>query len=430
MTDALITNIINNLFHVIWFYSLVLEPRYGKKKTFLITVMTGVLFQVGITALFASDIMSHYTYLKAYLLTVVVFEGVFVCVLSVSHPAKSAFLISAYYCLWIFIYGVISLFTMSWAGAGNPGIWGLRVFLNLLFLSLYLGFFKKRLIRIYRQMQSGYELIAVISGMMFVMMTFLLFYNEYKQERDAGHIFMMALSYGFLLIVYVLLFYFMAQANHVQELKQVRLHEKCLMEQLSTYEKIEQNARQTRHDFRHHNIVVMELAEKRDYEGILQYLKEYERIEAEKQERSYCRNHALNSLLSAYAKKAGQEGIDISVEVHLEDTLCISEVDAVSVLANMMENAVHGCMEMEGKREIEVRVKQANQILLMLCKNSCAADILFCNGLPQSHDHEGVGVKSIENTVAKYAGDVDFSARDGVFICRVLLNGNDGFGKE
>lgn len=430
MTDALITNIINNIFHVVWFYNLVLEPKYGKVKTFAITAVTGFLFQLVIFAIFVGGSPSGHTYLMAYLFTAAVLMGMFLCVLSASHPAKSAFLVSAYFCLWTFIYGVISLITGSGAGAGNVVVWGLRIFLNLFFLFIYRRFFKKKLADIYRQMQSGYELIAVISGMMFVMMTFLLFFNEYKQERDAGHIFMMVLSYCFLLIVYVLLFYFMAQANHTHQLKQMRLHEKLLREQLSAYEKIEQNARQTRHDFRHHNIVVMELAEKKDYEGILQYLKEYERIEAEKQERNYCKNHALNSLISAYAKKAGQGGIDLSVEVCLEDTLCISEVDAVSVLANMLENAVHGCMETEGKREIEVKVKQANQILLLFCRNSCRDDILFCDGLPQSHDHEGVGVRSITNTVAKYAGDVDFSVRDGVFVCRALLNGNDNFRKE
>ena len=203
MTDAIITNIINNIFHVAWFYNLVLEPKYGKKKTFFITVLTGLLFQGVIVAIFTGSSLNHYTYFLAYLLTAVVFEGIFVCVLSVSHPAKSTFLISAYYCLWTFIYGLISLLTGSFAGAGNAPVWILRIFLNLIFLSLYVGFFKNRMIQIYRQMQSGYGMIAVISSMTFVMMSVLLFYNEYKQERDMEHIIMMAISYGFLLIVYV-----------------------------------------------------------------------------------------------------------------------------------------------------------------------------------------------------------------------------------
>ncbi len=425
MTDAIITNIINNIFHVAWFYNLVLEPKYGKKKTFFITVLTGLLFQGVIVAIFTGSSLNHYTYFLAYLLTAVVFEGIFVCVLSVSHPAKSTFLISAYYCLWTFIYGLISLLTGSFAGAGNAPVWILRIFLNLIFLSLYVGFFKNRMIQIYRQMQSGYGMIAVISSMTFVMMSVLLFYNEYKQERDMEHIFMMAISYGFLLIVYVLLFYFMAQANHAHQLKQMRLHEKLLLEQISSYEKIEQNARQARHDIRHHNLVVMELAIQKDCEGILEYLEEYERVEAQKQEKKYCKNHALNSLVSAYSKRAKQQGIAFYAEIHLEDALVVLDVDLVSVLANMMENAVHGCMKIQGEREIEVRVQQTNQIILMLCKNSCKDDILFCNGLPQAQDHEGTGVRSILNTVAKYTGDADFSAREGKFICRVLLNGND-----
>lgn len=428
--DALITNIINNIFHVVWFYNLALEPRYNKKKTFLITAGTGILFQVAVCFLFGGNSRNGFTYLTAYFLTAAVFMGLFLCVLSASHPAKSAFLVSAYYCLWIFIYGLISFITRGGVGAGNAAIWGLRIFLNLFFLFLYRWLFQKKLADIYRQMRSGYGMIAVISCMTFVMMSLLLFYNEYTKVSDLGHIFMMTVSYGFLLMVYILLFYFMAQANHMQELKQMRMHEKLLQEQLGSYERIEQNARQARHDIRHHNLVVMELARQKDCAGILRYLEEYGQVEEAKRETRYCKNHALNSLVSAYGKRAEQEGVAFQAEIQLGDAPGVSEVDLVSILANMMENAVHGCMEAKGERKMAVRVRQVNQVLLLLCQNSCADGILFCDGLPQAQNHEGVGVMSILNTAEKYAGTAHFSAEDNRFTCQVLLNGRDSSGKE
>jgi hypothetical protein len=360
-------------------------------------------------------------FLSAYLLTAVVFGGVFLFLLSASNPAKSMFLISAYYCLWTFIYGLISLVTQSGAGAGGYAVWGMRIGLNLFFLFLYRSFFRKKLLYIYRQMQSGYGMITCISILTFVMMTFLLLYNAYHKEKNASHIFIMTVCYLFMLIVYMLLFYFMAQANHAHQLRLMQMHEQLLMAQMESYEKIERSARQTRHDFRHHNMVVMELAERQDYEGILTYLTEYERIEDEKLDRIFSKNYAVNSLISAYMRKAEQNGIDMDADIRLDKTLCVSDVDLVSIFSNILENAVHGCAQSDGTRRIAIVAQQKNSMILLKCENSCKDDIHFCNGIPQAKDHEGIGVESILNIVEKYNGDVHFTAEDGVFSCSVLL---------
>lgn len=421
MSDAIITNIINNIFHAAWFYNLVLEPKHEKKTTLLITILAGIFFQIFIFIFTQLGLPKAALFLSAYLLTAVVFGGVFLFLLSASNPAKSMFLISAYYCLWTFIYGLISLVTQSGAGAGGYAVWGMRIGLNLFFLFLYRSFFRKKLLYIYRQMQSGYGMITCISILTFVMMTFLLLYNAYHKEKNASHIFIMTVCYLFMLIVYMLLFYFMAQANHAHQLRLMQMHEQLLMAQMESYEKIERSARQTRHDFRHHNMVVMELAERQDYEGILTYLTEYERIEDEKLDRIFSKNYAVNSLISAYMRKAEQNGIDMDADIRLDKTLCVSDVDLVSIFSNILENAVHGCAQSDGTRRIAIVAQQKNSMILLKCENSCKDDIHFCNGIPQAKDHEGIGVESILNIVEKYNGDVHFTAEDGVFSCSVLL---------
>lgn len=421
MSDSIITNIVNNIFHAIWFYNLALEPRHGKKTTLLITILTGIFFQVFIIICAQLGLSRVLFFLAGYVLTAVVFGGVFLFLLSASNPAKSMFLISAYYCLWTFIYGLISLVTQSGAGAGGYAVWGMRIGLNLFFLFLYRRFFRKKLLYIYRQMQSGYGMITCISILTFVMMTFLLLYNAYHKEKNASHIFIMTVCYLFMLIVYMLLFYFMAQANHAHQLRLIQMHEQLLMAQIESYEKIERSARQTRHDFRHHNMVVMELAERQDYEGILTYLTEYERIEDEKLDRIFSKNYAVNSLISAYMRKAEQNGIDMDADIRLDKTLCVSDVDLVSIFSNILENAVHGCAQSNGTRRIAIVAQQKNSMILLKCENSCKDDIHFCNGIPQAKDHEGIGMESILNIVEKYNGDVHFTAEDGVFSCSVLL---------
>ncbi len=421
MYEALITNIINNIFHVIWFNNLVLEPRHGKRKTLLITVSTGIFLQSFFLIAAHPGLPRVVFFLGAYLLTAIVFGSVFLFLLSASNPKKAVFLISAYYCLWTFIYGLISLVTQSGVGAGSYAVWGLRFGLNLFFLFLYCRFFRKKLLYIYRQMQSGYGMITCISCLTFVMMTFLLLYNEYHKVKNASHIFTMTLCYLFMVIVHMLLFYFMAQANHAHQIRLMQMHEQLLMAQMEVYEKIERSARQSLHDFRHHNMVIMELAERQDYEGILKYLTEYERIENEKLDRKFSKNYAVNSLISAYMRKAQQSDIEMNADIRLDKTLCVSDVDLVCLFSNILENAVHGCAQTLKPRKIKIVAQQKNSMILLKCENSCIDDIRFYNGIPQAKDHEGIGVESILNIVEKYNGDVHFTANNGVFECSVLL---------
>lgn len=272
-------------------------------------------------------------------------------------------------------------------------------------------------------MQSGYGMIAVISCLTFVMMTALTFYDQLQPEQSAGHVFMMSVSYLFMLLVYILLFHFMAEANHSYQLRQMRLHERFLQSKIETYERMERNAQQARRDFQHHIMVVMELAEQGKCAEILTYLREYERIEGVGSDRKYCANHVVNSLISAYVKKAEQDGIELKTLLRLKVTPRISDVDLVSVLANMMENAFRGCMEVEGKPKlVELEIQQKNSVLLLVCRNTCAEEVLFMDGLPRARDHEGIGVESIIRTAAKYDGSADFHTAKGMFTCRVLLN--------
>lgn len=107
--DALITNVINNIFHMVWLNVILLEPKYSRKKSVLFTVMATGVFQAVAVILIGGGAMGRLTYLAGYLSAVLVFGGTFVFVLSAAHPAKSLFLVSSYFCLWTFIYGFISV---------------------------------------------------------------------------------------------------------------------------------------------------------------------------------------------------------------------------------------------------------------------------------------------------------------------------------
>ncbi|KAI4447629.1 hypothetical protein C823_002148 [Eubacterium plexicaudatum ASF492] len=54
-------------------------------------------------------------------------------------------------------------------------------------------------------------------------------------------------------------------------------------------------------------------------------------------------NLAVNGILLAYAKKARRQNIQVVMDIRLEENLPIRDIDWIAILANMFENAIHGC---------------------------------------------------------------------------------------
>ena len=419
--NALVTNAINILFHIIWFVCLTLEPKYSRKKTVFIFTVAGVLFQILETGLSYTGILSGMLYYGvSYILGAITFGAVYIFCVNMSLP-KSIFLISAHYCLWTFIYNMTSIVTNSFAGAGNAAIWLWRIGLNLFFLILYQFYFKKRILLLCHDFKGGDGTITALSFLTFYMVTVLVFINSKQRSHSSLYLYIWISVYIFVVVVYVVLFRFMGRLNHEWELKQMQLHERILLEQIASYEESERNARQTRHDFRHHNIVVAEFVRNGDYQGVLDYLQKYEKEEEEKYAKTFCSNHAVDHALSAYVKRAEQRGIEVKTDIRFWDASGISDVDLVSILANIMENAINGCMQAQGKRQLELFITQKGTKFVIVCKNTCTLDILFENGIPKNKRRDSIGVESILRSVRKYSGDADFSAEDGIFTCRVVL---------
>lgn len=255
-----------------------LEPKYSRKKTVFILSAAGVLIQIMLIVLNCTGILGGMLYYAGYILAAIIYGVVYIFCVNLS-PSKSIFLMSAYYCLWTFIYNMVSIVTNSFAGAGNPVIWLLRVGLNLFFLILYQFYFKKRILFLYHDIRNGDRTITALSFMTFYMVTILVFIGNEQRRHSAFWLYILISTYIFVVVVYVVLFRFMRRLNHEWELKQMQFHERLLLEQIAFYEESERNARQTRHDFRHHNIVVAEFVRNRDYQGVLDYLQKYEKEE-------------------------------------------------------------------------------------------------------------------------------------------------------
>ena len=137
-------------------------------------------------------------------------------------------------------------------------------------------------------------------------------------------------------------------------------------------------------------------------------------------------NQALDTILNEKILLCQSKSIAINCMADGDKLSFMSDSDIYSLFGNMIENAINAVLELpEDAREIYLSVIGKGELLSIHCENPCNGDILFNDGLPVTKNSDtfnhGIGVRSIQLTVAKYGGTVNFEARDGVFYVDILL---------
>ena len=176
--------------------------------------------------------------------------------------------------------------------------------------------------------------------------------------------------------------------------------------------------RQSRHDRRHHNLVILEFAKNNDIESVKEYLEQLLKTESKVWgEVRYCENTTVNTVLTVYQRRAAEQGIDVHISASVSADIDVSPQDLVIVIANLFENAIHALVKLKHKpREMNITVKESAERLLVKVENPCKDKMIF------DKTFYGIGINSVITTLDKYDGMYDFTAEEGVFSAKVILN--------
>jgi hypothetical protein len=186
--------------------------------------------------------------------------------------------------------------------------------------------------------------------------------------------------------------------------------------------KSQEQAKQYRHDLRHHLQYVSACSENGQADQAQAYISGIcQDIEAQKVQR-YCENEAANLILSAFAGRAKQEGIGMNIQGALPASTPISDSDLCVLLSNALENALNACREFGGDCAIDVQFYSREGRFFLQVVNPCREDIPFENGVPvATKPGHGIGVQSICAIVERHGGIHTFAVQGGKFILRLSI---------
>lgn len=181
-----------------------------------------------------------------------------------------------------------------------------------------------------------------------------------------------------------------------------------------------------RHDLRHHLQYISACIENGRAEAAQEYIHSVcAEIEASKVN-VYCENEAANLILSAFATRAQNSGIDFRVHAAIPVVLPLPDSDLCVLLSNALENALHaGQRQREAGKPavVETTAYQKDGRLFLQIANSCSFPVQFrAEGIPTaSQPGHGLGVRSICAIVEQYGGMYSFSQQQDQFVLRISL---------
>lgn len=236
-------------------------------------------------------------------------------------------------------------------------------------------------------------------------------------------------------------------------------------------------SRRARHDFRHHRMVLQDMADRNDLHGIQTYLAEYNAVRTDTPSKTYSNNPTVNAVVAYYAGHAEAAGIRFTARVQLPEHLLIPDPVFCVLLGNLLENAVDACKtelsrgassgaasaeanaggpvteaggsitetgaasaadtaidpragvtasaDVRSDQAIRVIVKQNGDACLSIAvDNTCSRKPIWDDGelVSTKHEGHGVGTVSIRYIAQRYDGDARFEWRDGIFYASVMLN--------
>lgn len=183
-------------------------------------------------------------------------------------------------------------------------------------------------------------------------------------------------------------------------------------------------ARELRHNFRQHILVITSLADSGQLPELREYLSQFTDMHTQSY-RFFCANHAVDVVASHYDRVAGTQDTAITWRLELPRELAVNEADYCAVFGNLIENALAAVKSLpEEQRKINVMSSMLSQYMTGISiDNPFTGKITFGkNGLPISPKAgHGIGLASVMNTVDRYGGSMNITAEGHVFSVDIIL---------
>ena len=199
---------------------------------------------------------------------------------------------------------------------------------------------------------------------------------------------------------------------------------------LDNYQSIESYIKQIammKHEMLNHLFAINILLDNGEHERLAQYLTDIQGSYRAPAEPLFCGHRLIQSILWHANQRARQIGTETNIEVSALPPISITDADAVSLLMNLLNNALESCEKIQppDKRWIEVVIKCRAPYLCISVKNALYNETRtrtsrFATTKKDAAFH-GHGIPIVQNVAKKYNGFASFECSGDTFVAEAAL---------
>lgn len=272
--------------------------------------------------------------------------------------------------------------------------------------------------------ENLHDYVLPLIALPLITLTIVMIIPIYPQQNFSNYpiycTFMMVLvEIGFFLYIYNLYL----NIKKINTLSKEKSKISLLQSEISYYDDFLENAKQDRHDMKHHNLLVLELLANNKIEEAQLHLSQLNDDIENASLTTYCDNTIANSTFRYYESKAKKLNISYSVNAVIPILISTSSTEICSLLSNILENAVNACIQVHENPFINVDIDIDDYNFKIEVTNSTSEIVTFNkSNIPLSKNHlGGIGTRSIISTVEKHKGMVQFFQDNNQFKTRIIL---------
>lgn len=240
---------------------------------------------------------------------------------------------------------------------------------------------------------------------------------------------------GLLATVFMFVVIFMMyQRQRLNE--EITLKERCIEEQAEQYEfmgRANRRSRKFRHDFNKHIEVLSDLADRKNYEELRNYIHKM----AEAKENTYyitTGSMVADAIINRYYVKCRESGIMLKCSGSFPDGMQIEATDLCVILSNGLENAWEAACQCRSGREIQVSIGNRKNLIFITIRNPSSTppaiegDIIRTS--KSDRENHGLGTGNMQEAARRSGGHIKwrYDAQQGDVVTKICLknekNGN------
>lgn len=251
---------------------------------------------------------------------------------------------------------------------------------------------------------------------------------EYVQTVEQANL-LAVIAFG-MVGMNILVFYLI---NDIME-REVKMHENKVFQiqaknQLEMYRSISENfdnLKRKTHEFKNQISCIESLLDKKQYFKLEEYVKKIYGSLNNEPDAINTNNVIVNAILNTKYQEAEAKGIVFVFKVNDLSELQMKDEDVVTILANLLNNAIEACEACEDKKVIKFKFFKEDDKIIIAVKNTFNYDVIYENGeikstKTSSLDEHGVGIKNVLKSIEKYGGSYVIEDKNKEFFFSIII---------